>query len=579
MHSSTTGLELRRRVAVLPELAERLAADEGGPAGERCIGRHRREPLPEPPRLRQRLLVPVPVEERLGAPERVLVPRGPSVGRAAAPRGASGTPWPRRRARGRPSSRGRPAGPPAPPPGCSARIFPARSSARGAGSPRERSPGAGRESSGRSASTASGPFPSAAEQPGHGDPGLRPEHRLPRHPPPGLHRAVPGPPAPRPRRRTGPPPGRRWTGSRAASPARSRVGRLGVARGEGAPGPQEPGLGRGAPRRRGVDVRLAHHGGGRGDEEEGDRRPARSIRTESGGRRARRSSARPGRRSGLGFAPVDIRDQAALLAAIVTLALAGAALLRPARPRSFTLFALLSLDLFVFSAAEFLHGLPGAAGLATTSGSGSPSDRGRSCRPRRWPSSSSSSGVKRRPARRARDLMLAGSAFGLVVAVSPLARSDLASLLVAGLRAARARRRALGGVAGDRCRAHPRRPLPPHLRARRRRRRGRPWPSSTSSPASGSPTRSRGSGSWRSRCTCSCSCRRSCAAACSTSTSSSARSRWSRCSASCWRASTAGSSPGSACAPASSSSTPWWPPSSSSPSSTPSAPGSRSGWS
>jgi len=128
---------------------------------------------------------------------------------------------------------------------------------------------------------------------------------------------------------------------------------------------------------------------------------------------------------------VDIRDQAALLAAIVTLALAGAALLRTARPRSFTLFALLSLDLCVFAAAEFLHGLPGAQGFHDV-----------------WkriaigavsllPAAAMAFfleflGVKRRPARRARDLMLAGSIFGLVVAVSPLARSDLASLLVAG---------------------------------------------------------------------------------------------------------------------------------------------------
>ena len=128
---------------------------------------------------------------------------------------------------------------------------------------------------------------------------------------------------------------------------------------------------------------------------------------------------------------MDIRDQAALLAAIVTLALAGAALLRTARPRSFTLFALLSLDLCVFAAAEFLHGLPGAQGFHDV-----------------WkriaigavsllPAAAMAFfleflGVKRRPARRARDLMLAGSIFGLVVAVSPLARSDLASLLVAG---------------------------------------------------------------------------------------------------------------------------------------------------
>jgi signal transduction histidine kinase len=127
---------------------------------------------------------------------------------------------------------------------------------------------------------------------------------------------------------------------------------------------------------------------------------------------------------------VDIRDQAAFLAAIVTLALAGAALLRSARPRSFTLFALLSLDLFVFSAAEFLHGLPGTQAyhdlwkrLAIGSASLLPAAA--------LAFFLEFLGVKRRPARRARDLMLAGSLFGLVVAVTPLARSDLASLLVA----------------------------------------------------------------------------------------------------------------------------------------------------
>jgi len=127
---------------------------------------------------------------------------------------------------------------------------------------------------------------------------------------------------------------------------------------------------------------------------------------------------------------VDIRDQAALLAAIVTLALAGAALLRSGRPRPFTLFALLSLDLFIFSTAEFLHGLPGAQGshdlwkrFAIASASLLPAAA--------LAFFLEFLGVKRRPARRARDLMLAGSAFGLVVAVTPLTRSDLASLLVA----------------------------------------------------------------------------------------------------------------------------------------------------
>jgi two-component system sensor histidine kinase HydH len=48
---------------------------------------------------------------------------------------------------------------------------------------------------------------------------------------------------------------------------------------------------------------------------------------------------------------VDIRTQAALLAAIVTLALAVAALLRDSRPRVFTVFAFLAIDLSLFSLA------------------------------------------------------------------------------------------------------------------------------------------------------------------------------------------------------------------------------------
>jgi len=128
---------------------------------------------------------------------------------------------------------------------------------------------------------------------------------------------------------------------------------------------------------------------------------------------------------------VDFRSQAALLAAIVTLALAGAALLRANRPRVFTLFALLSLDLFVYSAAAFLYGWPKAAfgqdiweRVAVFAGA-------------LLPAGSLAFfleflGVKQRPARRARDLMLAGAVSGLAVAVSPLVHVDLAKLLVTG---------------------------------------------------------------------------------------------------------------------------------------------------
>ena len=139
----------------------------------------------------------------------------------------------------------------------------------------------------------------------------------------------------------------------------------------------------------------------------------------------------PDARSGLGFGPVDFRSQAALLAAIVTLALAGAALLRANRPRVFTLFALLALDLFVYSGAEFLFGWPRAAfahelweRIAVFAGA-------------LLPAASLAFfleflGVKRRPARRARDLMLGGALMGLGVAASPLVRASVPKLLVAG---------------------------------------------------------------------------------------------------------------------------------------------------
>jgi len=127
---------------------------------------------------------------------------------------------------------------------------------------------------------------------------------------------------------------------------------------------------------------------------------------------------------------VDIRTQAALLAAIVTLALAVAALLRDNRTRVFTLFALFSLDLFLFSLAIFLLRWPDAAPWETSwervaVGAGA-----------LVPSSGLAFfleflGVARRPARRARNAMLAGSLGGLVVALSPLVEVKLAKLLVA----------------------------------------------------------------------------------------------------------------------------------------------------
>jgi two-component system, NtrC family, sensor histidine kinase HydH len=126
---------------------------------------------------------------------------------------------------------------------------------------------------------------------------------------------------------------------------------------------------------------------------------------------------------------VDIRTQAALLAAIVTLALSVATLLRDNRPRVFTLFALFSADLFLFSIAMFFLRWPDAFGvewwerLAVASGALIPGAG--------LAFFLEFLGVARRPARRARNAMLAGSLTGLVVATTPLVRLKPPKLLVA----------------------------------------------------------------------------------------------------------------------------------------------------
>jgi signal transduction histidine kinase len=127
---------------------------------------------------------------------------------------------------------------------------------------------------------------------------------------------------------------------------------------------------------------------------------------------------------------VDIRTQAALLAAIVSLALAVAALLRDNRSRVFTLFSLFAFDLSLFSLAVFLIRWPGALldgawweRLAVAAGALVPAAA--------LAFFLEFLGVARRTARRARNAMLAGSLGGLAVALSPLARSALARLAVA----------------------------------------------------------------------------------------------------------------------------------------------------
>ncbi len=126
---------------------------------------------------------------------------------------------------------------------------------------------------------------------------------------------------------------------------------------------------------------------------------------------------------------MDIRTQAALVAAIVTLALAGAALLRDNRPRVFTLFALLAANLGLYSLADFLLRWSGTASpweiwqrVAVATAALAPATG--------LAFFLEFLGVARRPARRARNAMLAGSVFGLAVAVSPLVRSQIAVLAV-----------------------------------------------------------------------------------------------------------------------------------------------------
>ena len=125
---------------------------------------------------------------------------------------------------------------------------------------------------------------------------------------------------------------------------------------------------------------------------------------------------------------MDIRTQAALLAAIVTLALAVAALLRDNRSRVFTLFALFSADLFLFSLAMFFLRWAEAFGtswwerVAVASGALVP--------PAALAFFLEFLGVARRPARRARNVMLAGSLSGFVVAASPLVRLSIPKLVV-----------------------------------------------------------------------------------------------------------------------------------------------------
>jgi two-component system sensor histidine kinase HydH len=123
---------------------------------------------------------------------------------------------------------------------------------------------------------------------------------------------------------------------------------------------------------------------------------------------------------------LDIRTQSSLLAAIVSVALAVSMLLRPGRTKAAKLFAVLCFTLAAWYLGDFLH-------LATSHGFW-----------RRVVVATGGAvpagvlaffleflGVAKRSARRARTATLLGALFGLIVAVTPLARVPLARLLVA----------------------------------------------------------------------------------------------------------------------------------------------------
>jgi signal transduction histidine kinase len=125
---------------------------------------------------------------------------------------------------------------------------------------------------------------------------------------------------------------------------------------------------------------------------------------------------------------VDVHIQATLLAAIVLVALSGAALLRDNRPRVFTLFAIFAANLSIFELADFLHRWDTDFGhdiwerLAVVSGALTPASG--------LAFFLEFLGVARRPARRARNAMLGGSLSGLIVAASPLVHVKAAKLVV-----------------------------------------------------------------------------------------------------------------------------------------------------
>ena len=122
---------------------------------------------------------------------------------------------------------------------------------------------------------------------------------------------------------------------------------------------------------------------------------------------------------------MDIRTQSALLACIVSLALAVSVLLRPHRPRAVTLFAVLCGALSAFYLGDFLHAITQSSmGLRVAIATGG-----------FVPTFALTFfmeflGVSPRSARRGRRLAVLGAIFGLGVAASPLVMHAWARLAV-----------------------------------------------------------------------------------------------------------------------------------------------------
>jgi len=123
---------------------------------------------------------------------------------------------------------------------------------------------------------------------------------------------------------------------------------------------------------------------------------------------------------------LDFRTQSALLAAIVSVALAVAMLLRSQRAKAFTLFAVLCLSLAAWYLGDFLYAVTGRnlwLRVALANGAVVPATT--------LAFFLEFLGVSRRSARRGQALALLGAFGGLLVAATPLARLTSARAIVA----------------------------------------------------------------------------------------------------------------------------------------------------